>query len=208
MEKSQKRQVAHKVKIGDILIGEYVKEEGEWVPNYISIGDHKVSRVNLIAVVVSKENLENSSNQSLLIDDGSGRISIRSFEEQNNFDNIKIGDFVIVIGRPREYFNEKYIVTEAIKKIDNPLWVEVRKLELGGKKFQKSEIVDEELGSPAEDIHKKVFELIKEIDLGEGADTQEVITKSNLDQAEEIITRLLEQGEVFEIKPGRLKVLE
>ena len=50
--------------------------------------------------------------------------------------------------------------------------------------------------------------LIKDIDSGDGADTQEVITKSNIDKAEQIITNLLEQGEVFEIKPGRSKVLE
>ena len=41
MEKSQKRQVAYKVKINDILKGEYIKEEGEWSPNYIVIEDKK-----------------------------------------------------------------------------------------------------------------------------------------------------------------------
>jgi len=40
-----------------------------------------------MAVVVSKENLENTNYQNLIIDDGSGRISIRSFEGNNNFSN-------------------------------------------------------------------------------------------------------------------------
>ncbi len=212
MEKSQKRQIAYKVKINDILKGEYIKEEGEWVPNYIKIENKKVSRINLMAVVVSKQNLENTNYQSLLIDDGSGKISIRSFEEQDNFNNINVGDFVLVIGRPREYFNEKYIVSEILKKIEDKLWVEVRKLELEKetKEQVKSEVVDkeEEIEEQADDINKKIFKLIKKIDIGEGADFQEVITKSNTNKAEEIITKLLEQGEVFEIKPGKLKVLE
>lgn len=220
MEKSQKRQVAYKVRINDILKGEYIKEEGEWVPNYVKVGSKKVSRVNLMAVVVSKQDLENTNNQSLLVDDGSGKISIRSFEENNNFNNVSIGDFVLVIGRPREYFNEKYIVSEILKKIEDPLWVEVRKLELGNKEeiskaeekteISKSmdseeEVIEEEIG---DDINTKILSLIKEIDTGAGADTQELITKLNADDTEQIITRLLEQGEVFEIKPGKLKILE
>jgi len=219
MEKSQKRQIAYKVKINDILKGEYVKEEGEWVPNYIKVENKKVSRVNLMAVVVSKQNLENTNYQSLLIDDCSGKISIRSFEEHNNFNYIEVGDFVLVIGRPREYFNEKYIVSEILKKIEDPLWVEIRKLELeskGGVKEQikdtESELVDRDEDVKEEQIedgiNKKIFNLIKETDVGEGADTQEVITKSNIDEAEEIIKKLLKQGEIFEIKHGRLKVLE
>jgi len=225
MEKSQKRQVSYKVKINDILKGEYIKEEGEWVPNYIKIGNDKVSRVNIMAVIVSKENLENTNYQILLIDDGSGKISIRSFEEGTNFDNLNIGDFVTVIGRPREYFNEKYIVSEILKKVEDSSWIEVRKLELNKNNeikeqeqppSSKPEIKSEPTNNEEvieevqeeDDINKKIFDLIKEIDVGEGADTQEVITKSKVEKAEGIITKLLEQGEVFEIKPGKLKILE
>lgn len=218
MEESKKRQIAYKVNINDILKGQYIKEEGEWVPNYIKVGNKKVSRVNLIAVVVSKQDLEGTNYQSLLIDDGSGRISIRSFEERNNFNNIEIGDFVLIIGRPREYFNEKYIVSEVLKKIENPLWVELRKLELENKKALKEEeikeegLVDKEESIKEEeikeDINSKIFDLIKEIDNGEGADIQELISKLNIEKAEDIITKLLKQGEVFEIKSGKLKVLE
>ncbi len=212
MEKSQKRQVAYKVKINDILSGPYIKEEGEWVPNYIVVGDKKVSRVNLMAVVVSKQNSENTNYKNLTIDDGSGKISIRSFEENSNFDGIEIGDFVLVIGRPREYLNDKYIVSEILKKVDGALWAEVRKLELannaGEVALKKDSVGVKEESIEEEDTATKIFKLIKEVDSGSGADTQEVISKSNIDKAEQIITNLLEQGEVFEIKPGKLKVLE
>ncbi len=216
MENSKKRQIAYKVKINDILKGEYVREEGEWVPNYIKVGDKKVSRINLMAVVVSKQNLENTNYKSLLIDDGSGKIVIRSFEEGINFDDIDVGDFVLVIGRPREYLNEKYIVSEILKKINDLLWVEVRKLEVEDKKEVREQVVaeskvigrEEEVKEVESDINKKIFNLIKETDIGEGADTQDVIIKSNISEAEDIIKRLLERGEIFEIKHGKLKVLE
>lgn len=214
----KKRQIAYKVKINSILKGEYVKEEGEWAPNYIMLGDKKISRVNLMAVAVAKQNLENTNYQNMMIDDGSGRISIRSFDENNNFNNIEIGDIILVIGRPREYLNEKYIVSEILKKINDPLWVELRKLELSYKKEVNNEVVDsnksdikkEEVKEKQieDDINTKIFNLIKEADSGEGADTEDIIKRSNIEKAEEIITKLLEQGEVFEIKPGKLKVLE
>lgn len=216
MENSKKRQIAYKVKINDILNGEYVREEGEWVPNYIKVRGKKVSRINLMAVVVSKQNLENTNYKSLLIDDGSGKIVIRSFEEGTNFDDIDVGYLVLVIGRPREYLNEKYIVSEILKKINDLLWVEVRKLELEDKKEVKEQVVvdskviggEEEVKEVESDINKKIFNLIKETDIGEGADTQDVIIKSNISEAEDIIKRLLERGEIFEIKHGKLKVLE
>ena len=138
MEKIQKRQVAHKVRVNDILKGEYVKEEGEWVPNYVRVGDKKVSRVNLVAVVVSKDDSE-GSNQSLMIDDGSGRISIRSFEG-NQFSGAVVGDVVVVVGRPREYGGEKYIVSEILKKVEDTGWVEVRKKELGAVKVNREPV--------------------------------------------------------------------
>ena len=38
MANQQKRQIAYKVRINDLLGGKYVKEEG-WNPNYIESGD-------------------------------------------------------------------------------------------------------------------------------------------------------------------------
>jgi len=214
--KTQKRQVAYKIMVNDILKGEYVKEDGEWAPNYIKVGNKKVSRVNLMAVVVSKQDLENTNYQNILVDDGSGRISIRNFEEDSNFKSIEVGDFVLIIGRPREYLNEKYIVSEIIRKTDNTLWMEAKKLELSKgpeiKTTETKEVIEEEIKENVEEgirgINSQIFNLIKEIDKGEGANIQDVITKSQIVNVEEIIKNLLKHGEVFEIKPGKLKVLE
>src|SRR3989338_7071107 len=123
---SRKRQVAYKVRIKDLADGRYVKEEGEWTPNYVLVGETQVSRVNLIATVVSASKDSNS----LIIDDGSGKISLRAFNDNKILGNIDIGDIVLVIARPREFSQEKYLVPEIIKKIENHKWLRVRKLEL------------------------------------------------------------------------------
>ena len=52
---NQKRQVAEKIRIKDILGGRYIQEEG-WTPNYVETDNgKKVSRVNIIGAVVEKE---------------------------------------------------------------------------------------------------------------------------------------------------------
>ena len=53
-----------------------------------------------------------------------------------------------------------------------------------------------------------VFKLIKKLDSGDGVDIEEVIKSSSYNNAEELIQKLMQAGDVFEVKPGRIKVLE
>ena len=122
----QRRHIAYKLRIRDILSSRYVKIEGV-NPNYLQINDQEVSRVNVIGFVVQKSDMDNYS--GLLIDDGTGKIPARAFENNFLLNNIDIGDVVLVIGRPREYLEEKYLLVEIAKKI-NPLWAKARSLEL------------------------------------------------------------------------------
>jgi RPA family protein len=221
---SQKRQVAHKICIKDIVEGKYITEEG-WQPNYIITKDEKkISRVNVIGTIVLKTNGENINYNGLVLDDGTGKISIRSFDEKNPLLNFNIGEIILLIGKLREYGQEKYIIPEVIKKIKNKPWVELRKLELGRKiNHSKNEIyktkkeaqienvvLDEEIVKENNTVSssEKILTLVKKLDAGSGTDIQELINKSSIDKAESIIKTLLEQGEIFEIKPGKLKILE
>jgi RPA family protein len=214
LEKTQqKRQTAYKVAIKDIISGKYVKEEG-WLPNYIQTEDGlKISRVNLICYIVSEDNDANFN--SIIVDDGTGKIAVRSFENQDFFQDVDIGDLVLIIGRPREFGNEKYVIAEIIKKIKDKRWIDVRKLELRQKKkfSDRGETNVKQDNNLKEEVIKttnmeKIYNLIKELDDGDGIDTEDVIKKVNIDNAELIIKSLLEQGDIFEITPGRLKVLE
>ncbi|PIN79317.1 hypothetical protein COY26_04100 [Candidatus Woesearchaeota archaeon CG_4_10_14_0_2_um_filter_33_10] len=218
MPEPQKRQIAYKARIADLINGGYVKEEG-WTPNYIITKQGKhISRINLIGTVISKTE-EGSEYQSLVVDDGSGTISLRLFEKNDNVKNIEIGDVVLLIGRPREYGSEKYIVPEIIKKINNKKWIDVRKIELGieNLKTKKDELGKEEVVVEKIDDSTKektasnpqiVYEAVKELDSGQGVDIDKVIKKTGIRDAEEIIKKFLREGEMFEIRPGKIKILE
>lgn len=54
----------------------------------------------------------------------------------------------------------------------------------------------------------KIIDVIRDLDKGEGADTEEVISASATQDAEKIIDNLLKEGEIFEVRSGRIKLLE
>ncbi|MBU0461194.1 MAG: hypothetical protein KJ574_01270 [Nanoarchaeota archaeon] len=209
---SVQRQTAFQVSISELLKGSYVKEGG-WQPNYIDTGSKKVSRANIIGIVIAI--IEESSFKNILIDDNTGRISLRLFE--NNPVEVSIGDVVMVVGRPRDFGGERYVVPEIIRKIDQK-WFEVRKLEMktcaadpiavpvdkGSIDSSEEEVEEVIETSPVE----RLISLIKKIDSGGGALLDDVARESGLKNCEEYINKLLELGEIFEVKPGRFKVLE
>ncbi|MBS1267078.1 MAG: hypothetical protein MAG795_01049 [Candidatus Woesearchaeota archaeon] len=222
----QKRLVAHIIKINTLLKGEYVRQEG-WQPNFVRTNNKTVSRVNLIGVVIDI----NSDKKSFSIDDGSANIQIMSFEEIKQISQIKIGDIIKVIGRPREFNNNKYVVPEIIKKIENKKWIEYRNKKLKliqnksssklnhPKPLSKNKDENPQNKKPTKENNdtnatksgekiQKIYKLVKELDKGDGADIDDVIEKFGSGSAEEIVNNLLREGEIFEIKTGRLKVLE
>lgn len=201
-----KREIAYKVRIKDILDGRYVREEG-WTPNYILTADSRhISRVNIIAVVVSK-----SEDNNITLDDGSGRVAVRSFDDNKALNDLDIGDIILLIARPREYGNEKYLVAEIIKRIENKRWIEVRKLELKKELPQLKpvkKVVEEEVVADERSLPQKIFALLKELDSGDGVAVEDVVQKVNSEDTEKIIDNLLREGEIFEVKPGKIKILE
>jgi len=207
----QKRQTAFKVGIIDILRGSYIKEEG-WQPNYmITESGLRISRVNIIGTILSIQKENNFS--IIVIDDGSGIIQARSFEKDNQPQGLKIGDIVQIIGRPRQYGSEKYILLEIYKKVTNPAWLKLRKLELQQnwpidkqqKQRQDTKFIEEAESPYIIDSDDKVIEQIKKLDDGFGADYEAIIKEVNDKSA---VDALLKMGRIFEIKPGKLKVLE
>jgi RPA family protein len=207
-----KRETASICQISDINKGGFVKAEG-WNPSYFTTELGNISRVNILGFVVSKDQ------EGLLFDDGSGSIKIRSFEE-NSFNNVNVGDCLILIGRPRMYNEQKYILPEIMKKAD-PAWIEFRKLQVElVKNISKPRMLQPNEVKPAHPENtqtpntnignqfQKIVGFIKDLDDGNGAPVDEVIKRTNLKNADELIKKLIEEGEIFEIRPGQLKVLE
>lgn len=196
----QKRNVACKILISSILNGDFAKDDLS--AGYVKINDAVISRVNVIANLVYKT--EENGYYSAIIDDGTAKVSLKIFEKKSFFSNIDVGDVILVIGRIREYADERYIMPEIIKKLDIT-WMTLRKLEL------KEEIMGDKAEAASStkeniDASKSFYELIKKLDNGEGVAIEDLIGHDG--DAEKIVSRLLEHGDIFEIKPGRLKVLE
>lgn len=236
---------AEKVAIKELEEGEYI-EEKEQNPNYLMIDQSKkIFRANIVATLVHKE--LHGSVTSILIDDGTGKIVLRIFEENKAAFDLEIGDVVQVIGKIRIFNHEKYIFPEIIKKI-NPTWLKVRSLELqkNSKKIKKEEkfisqkekkeeweykknkedpkelkvqkitqqnvdtfeVVSEEIeeNNPLLPF-EKLSKLIGQLDHGEGAMIEEIIEKSPLEKTEELIEKMLENGDVFQNSPGKVRLL-
>lgn len=205
LEKFQKRQTAYKTRVKDIMDSRYIKASG-MEPNYLEINSKRISRVNILGVVVEKSDMDNY--KAITIDDGSGRISARVFDSNTTLGNAHIGDVVIVIGRPREFSSEKYVIIEAIKKI-SPAWAMVRSLELqkNDDGSMKSEVIRDKEENVDLSPKNRIISAIKELDNGDGVLIESILSK-NVGGAEKIIDALLKEGGIFEVKPGKLKVLE
>ncbi|MBI4739356.1 hypothetical protein HY772_07465 [Candidatus Woesearchaeota archaeon] len=234
---SGRRETAVHVRIADVLAGEYTKREG-WEPNTIDLGNFHFSRVNLLGVIVSgRATGEGLASSVLVLDDGSGQIVLRSFDTRSF--SVVVGDLVLVIGRPREFAGERYVVPEIVRKLDNPKWVDVRKRELelldgerldkrnagdaasGATGQQKSAsdesttiVVSEEAisnvntqpakSNPAE----RILEVIRAKDLGSGVAFEDISAACPESDVEAFLRRLIESGDVFELRAGKYKSLE
>jgi len=200
-----KRAVAYKISIKNILEASYIKSDQS--PNFLlTKNGQKMFRINLIAILVEK-----LSEDMWILEDGTGRITLRSFNNMpQGFSN---GDLILVIGKPRETYSEKYLIPEIIKKLDSYSWLNLRNIELKNNYNVMSNYQDVKLHgeSLVNDENLKVvegvYEMIKNLDKGSGVDFS-FLVKSLGENAENIISKLLERGEIFEIKPGKLKVLE
>ncbi|MBI4981432.1 hypothetical protein HZC30_07830 [Candidatus Woesearchaeota archaeon] len=234
------RFVAVKCTIGKIGTYAFVQED-EQNSNYLQAVDgQKIFRLNVMGIIVNKE--KQGSITNLLLDDGTGKIILRSFEENKNVRELAAGDTVMVIGRVRIYNQEKYLSAEIVKKIE-AIWMKIRRLELK-EEFDRvelssaeteriplyapieikpgitisatvnegieEEIIEEEIQGiqinpllPAQ----KILHLIKELDTGNGAPVEEIISKSPLNGTEKLLEQMLQKGDIFQNLPGKVKVL-
>lgn len=209
MDQTFQRHCAIKVSIKELVDGTYVTEQ-ENNPNYLRTAAGQILyRVNVVGIILEKK--EQGSITTFTLDDGTGTIAARCFEENKNVNVLKIGEAVLLIGKVRMYNQEKYLSPEIIRKISSS-WLKVRALEI-----KKNMENSTPISSPLEEgvIEKenrelpleKLTKLIKELDQGGGAMIEEVISKSHVEGAERWIELMLEKGEIFQNLPGKIKIL-
>jgi len=227
MAEYKKREIAYKLKIGDILAGTPVVEDisqESLDPNqttniplkerfrFLELGNKKVVRINVIANIVDKYTSEGEKRFSTItIDDGTGQIRLKVFgDDIKIFNEFSQGDSVIVIGVLRSFNRELYVLPEIIKKVD-PKYLLIRKLELE----KASERNKEKAIRPEQalQLREQIIEMIKsgeQSNEGNGVSTENIILKIKTSSPEAInseIVKLIEDGIIYEPRPGRVKYL-
>lgn len=141
-----KRLPAKKVRIFDVVNGKFFPgNKEEMKPSYvITPFGEKISRVNLVGTVTDKFLSENENYSTITIDDGSGAIRVKSFKEKVSLlKDMELGIFVLAIGKLKEFNEEIYVNAEIVRKIEDPNYESLRKLEILDKQIQQKKIVEE-----------------------------------------------------------------
>ncbi|MEK6891058.1 MAG: OB-fold nucleic acid binding domain-containing protein [Nanoarchaeota archaeon] len=196
-----KRQVAYKLKIGEIFLGKPIIDNDRFMG--MEIENKQVSRVNIVANIVEKYSSAEKKYVSLTIDDASGQIRIKIFgDDVDKFIDLTQGDTVLVIGLLRQYNDEMYINPEIIKKQDSR-YLLVRKLEF---EKQPIKIVDNKI---VIEVSDQIITKIKEAE-PDGISNEKLIIDLKTFSADIInneIKKALEQGVIYEPRPGMLRYL-
>lgn len=208
MATSFQRFPAVKMSIQRLINGQFVpgtEQEGSYIK--LNTGE-QVFRCNIMGTVLQIEEVGSLTN--ILLDDGTGQILIRSFEPLPHLKQLSIGTPLLLIGRIRKYNEERYISPEIVKPI-SPAWLEVRSKEIIftnpiENKAVEDENFQEEDEEPLLPVEKLLL-LIRNLDSGDGVSIEEVIERSSLNDTEQLIEKMLERGDIFQIQPGKIKVL-
>ncbi len=197
-----KRHIAYKFRIGKILSGKPILENDKL--RFLEIDNKTIIRTNVIANVIDKFVQEGEKKYaSVTLDDATGQIRLKAFgDEISKFSPLSQGDTIQVIGLIRYWNNEVYIAPEIIKKKD-PAFLLIRKLELEAeepKSMEKEKLIE---------LKDKIVYMVKEAEKDDGIDTEKIILelKENSSIINQEIKKLLEDGLVYEPRPGKLRYL-
>jgi hypothetical protein len=199
----RKRNIAYKLRIGDVLKGVPMMDEGKFL--FLELGDKKVVRVNLLANCVDKFVQEGEKSfASLTVDDASGQLKLKVFGENiDRVKNIMQGDTLQIIGNMREWNGEIYMIPEVVKKVD-ARWLLVRKLEIQNARRDMPEVEGKD-----SKVKNMILDKIKEAEADGGIDRDALVmdVEASPDVIESEVKKLLEEGLIYEPRPGRLRYL-
>ncbi len=117
-EQQFKRNIAYKLRIGQILSGKPILEAEKL--KSLELEGKNVVRVNVIANVIEKYIQDGEKKYaSMTIDDATGQIALKFFgDDVDKMKDFNQGDTVIVIGLLRSWNNQIYVTPEILKKKD------------------------------------------------------------------------------------------
>lgn len=200
--KDVKRFVAYRFRIGNIITGKPVFDADRL--KFVEINGKEVMRVNVIGNVVEKFVQEGERKfGSLTLDDASGQIRVKVFgDDVEKIEKFEQGDTVVVIGLLRMWNNELYITPEIIKKRD-PEFLLVRKYEVDLNEANWNNAAE------IDGLRDKILVAVKESEKDGGIDIDKIILdlKEHPEVINREIKRLLEDGLIYEPRPGKLRYL-
>ncbi len=202
-----KRHTAYKLKVGNILSGKPVMDGERF--SFLELGSKKIVRVNIIGNIVDKyEGAGESKYLTFTLDDGSGQTRLKTFgDDTTRFSNFMQGQTVVVIGTLRFWNNELYISPEIIKEQD-PKYLLIRKLEL---EKENSKNIKDVLGrEEIIAVKDRILREIKNFEEEGGIEKDKLIM--NLKDItpviiEDEVQKFLEEGIIFEPRPGKVRYL-
>ncbi len=201
-EPNYKRNVAYKLRIGQILKASPIIENERL--KHVELDGKQIVRVNLIANIIDKYVQDGEKKfASLTLDDATGQIKVKTFgDDISKFEKFNQGDTILVIGLLRSWNNEIYLTPE-ILKTKEPQYLLVRKLE--------SDLASPK-NPPKEELRAlkdKIIQKVKDSEKDNGVEIESLIL--DLKESPSIINseikKLLEEGLVYEPRPGRLRWL-
>jgi len=218
---------AYKVKVEELLQGEYVVSE-EGLPYLLTPWGRKVSRVRVMGTVVERWLREDGEYCTVYLDDGTGVIALRGWGEgAKELAELRVGELVDVIGRVKEYLGERYLVPHLLLRVKDPNWEVVRELEIllsrrkalekgirprrlpakPPEEVEVEEVEGFELPQVPEELKRRALEVLDRLDRGEGVGEEELRRELGIDrkELEDLLLALLDEGEIFEVRTGRYK---
>ena len=228
-----KRSTAYRIRLKNIVNSPYEKREG-FNPSVIKFNNLEISRVNVIASIVGKYLTDDQNYCAITLDDGSETIRVKNFgAEVGIIKELNVGDIVRIIGKVKEYNEEKYIAGE-ISKVLNPNWIIVNEIELSNQKqtttdsstadsinkvietktnsSENEEIISisSESSDSESSIKQKILQYLKNNDNGTGVIMDQIMTSLDVssEEVKDSLYELLKVGEIYEPKKGILKILD
>ena len=228
-----KRSTAYRIRLKNIVNSPYEKREG-FNPSVIKFNNLEISRVNVIASIVGKYLTDDQNYCAITLDDGSETIRVKNFgAEVGVIKELNVGDIVRIIGKVKEYNEEKYIAGE-ISKVLNPNWLIVNEIELSNQKQTETDTsttdsinkvietktnssdneeiisISSESGDSESSIKQKILQYLKNNDNGTGVIMDQIMTSLDVssEEVKDSLYELLKVGEIYEPKKGILKILD
>ncbi len=206
------RQTAMKVRIVDLVSGEFVRKEGMEPSYVVTPRKDSVSRARIVGTVVSKFVSEDGNFASITLDDSTATIQGKVWKETGIIAGTNVGELVSLIGKVREYEGDIYVVPEIITTL-SPDEESMLRLEIlsgmgkgeGGAEAPGAKGAPEPKKADEEQVRKKILSLIE--GSKDGVKYSELLEKAQVPEEalENLVNELLGEGICYEPTPGKIK---